>query len=333
MLGVSIRRLLALAVTALVLYGVAPALAEVLEAWPRVREIEPVWFGVMLAAQAGSLWCLAKLQALCMSVSSVGLVARSSLVSGALGRVLPGGTATAAAVQYRMLARAGVPGAAIGLGLMAGTLLQLAALCALPLLAGPAVALGLTVPTTLATTAAISAGLLISMLVLTGLVLRSDRVLSAAGRGIAAVRRRLAREALTGQDLAARLIAQRDDVVQLLGRRWKGALGVTAGRWLLDYLTLQAALAAIGVDVSLALTLIAYAAAQLLAQVPITPGGLGVVEAGLTASLAVAGASAGEAAIATLAYRLFSYWLLLPIGLIAWAIHLRYEQHSSTAAA
>ena len=50
--------------------------------------------------------------------------------------------------------------------------------------------------------------------------------------------------------------------------------------------------------------LLAFCAAQLLAQIPITPGGLGVVEAGLTGFLVVIGVPAGAAAVATLAYRL-----------------------------
>ena len=54
-----------------------------------------------------------------------------------------------------------------------------------------------------------------------------------------------------------------------------------------------------------------------------TPGGLGVVEAGLTATLALAGVSGGDAAVATLAYRLVSYWLMLPAGLVAWLVHRR----------
>jgi uncharacterized protein (TIRG00374 family) len=57
--------------------------------------------------------------------------------------------------------------------------------------------------------------------------------------------------------------------------------------------------------------------AQILAQIPLTPGGLGFVEAGLTATLVLAGVSAAEAALATLAYRVFSYWLPLPVGPVA----------------
>ena len=57
-----------------------------------------------------------------------------------------------------------------------------------------------------------------------------------------------------------------------------------------------------------------------------TPGGqavLGVVEAGLTGTLALAGIVAADAAVATLAYRLASYWLPLPLGLGAWVLHRR----------
>jgi len=92
---------------------------------------------------------------------------------------------------------------------------------------------------------------------------------------------------------------------------------------MLDYGTLLAALAAVGATPSPALVLIAFCAAQVLAQVPFTPGGLGFVEAGLTAMLALAGVSAGDALLATLAYRLFSYWLVLPLGLVGLALQRR----------
>jgi uncharacterized protein (TIRG00374 family) len=68
-----------------------------------------------------------------------------------------------------------------------------------------------------------------------------------------------------------------------------------------------------------------------LAQIPITPGGLGFVEAGLTATLALAGVNAGDAVLATFAYRLFSYWLPLPLGLVGATLHRR--RYSRTAPA
>src|SRR5262245_54788889 len=71
------------------------------------------------------------------------------------------------------------------------------------------------------------------------------------------------------------------------------------------------------------LVLLAYVVAAVPGMIPITPGGLGFVEAGLTATLVLAGVPAGTAAIATLAYRLVSYWLPLPAGLLAYGLYRR----------
>jgi putative heme transporter len=79
---------------------------------------------------------------------------------------------------------------------------------------------------------------------------------------------------------------------------------------------------------NVALVLVAYSATLLLAQIPLTPGGLGVVEAGLTGALALIGVDAGAAVLATLAYRLFNYWVYLPAGLVALILHRR-AVHSS----
>ena len=92
-----------------------------------------------------------------------------------------------------------------------------------------------------------------------------------------------------------------------------------------DFATLLAALAAIGSHPRPGLALLAALGAQVLAQIPVTPGGLGFVEAGLTAMLALAGVSAGDAVLATFAYRLFSYWLPLPFGLVGLAVAPRAE--------
>jgi uncharacterized protein (TIRG00374 family) len=74
------------------------------------------------------------------------------------------------------------------------------------------------------------------------------------------------------------------------------------------------------------MVLLAYVISLGLALVPITPGGLGFVEAGLTTILVLAGASSDQAVLGTLLYRLASYWIPIPVGALAWAgwrIHLR----------
>ena len=60
--------------------------------------------------------------------------------------------------------------------------------------------------------------------------------------------------------------------------------------------------------------LLAYAAAGIVALFPLTPGGLGIVEASLSGLLILAGVRAGYAVLATLAYRIASYWLPLLSG-------------------
>jgi uncharacterized membrane protein YbhN (UPF0104 family) len=116
--------------------------------------------------------------------------------------------------------------------------------------------------------------------------------------------------------LAERLLRVRDRILDTRGPRWKRALAATAGRTGFDYATLLAAPAAIGSHPCRGLVPLAFSGAQVLAQIPLTPGALGFVQAGLTAMLALAGVSASDAVLATFAYRLFSYWLPLPLGLV-----------------
>ena len=94
----------------------------------------------------------------------------------------------------------------------------------------------------------------------------------------------------------------------------EGALLLSSGRLAFDYLTLLCAIRATGVRPNPSLVLLAYAVAGLLALIPITPGGLGIVEAGLSAMLILAGIPSGQAVLATLAYRIISYWLPAAAG-------------------
>jgi uncharacterized protein (TIRG00374 family) len=89
---------------------------------------------------------------------------------------------------------------------------------------------------------------------------------------------------------------------------------LTAGRLGFDYGCLLAALRATGAQPQPSLVLLAYAAAGIVALFPLTPGGLGIVEASLSGLLILAGVRAGYAVLAILAYRIASYWLPLLAG-------------------
>jgi len=66
--------------------------------------------------------------------------------------------------------------------------------------------------------------------------------------------------------------------------------------------------------------LLAYAAADIVALFPVTPGGLGIVEASLSGLLILAGVRPSYAFLATLAYRIAAYWLPLLAGLPAYLL-------------
>ena len=159
------------------------------------------------------------------------------------------------------------------------------------------------------------------------MLLVADRPLRRVGAAIQAVHNSVLRKRAPVDGLPERLVRERDLILGVLGHsRWE-ALAGSIGRWLLDYGALLVAVRAVGSDSRALLVLLAFVTAQVLAQIPITPGGLGFVEAGLTAMLVLAGVGAADAALATLAYRLASYWLPLPAGAAAWGIHAwRYRE-------
>jgi uncharacterized protein (TIRG00374 family) len=221
-----------------------------------------------------------------------------------------------------MLVQAGLPPAATVSALTAVNLLVFAVVLALPVLAIPALLRG-SVDRNLLETAVIGLVIFFVASAVGAVLLSTDRPLAWIGRIAQRVRNRLRRSAEPLHRLPERLLRERDRILNTLGPRWKRALLATVGRWTFDYLTLLAALAAIGSHPRPGLVLLAFCGAQVLAQIPITPGGLGFVEAGLTAMLALAGVGAGDAVLATFAYRLFSYWLPLPLGLVAFALHSR----------
>jgi putative heme transporter len=318
-----VKRILGLLIFGLVLYGVAPAVLQVFNAWPQVVDIEPYWFVAMIAAQLlswGSMWLL---QRLSVDARSWWPVVTSNLASGAFGRVVPGGAAAAGALQYGMLVQAGVPSSLAGIGIGVASIVLLATLAALPVLAVPAILLGVAVPTRLWQAALVGVAVFAALLAIGATLLASDRAVRGVARAWIRIGSRLRPRKPPPADLPERLRDQRDLVRSALGSRWWEAVVGAAGRWLFDWLTLLTALAAVGQHPRPTLVLLAFCASQLLAQVPITPGGLGVVEAGLTGTLVLIGVPAGAAAVATLAYRLVSYWLALPAGGAAYLYHRR----------
>ena len=138
------------------------------------------------------------------------------------------------------------------------------------------------------------------------------------GRLAETVRNRLLRKRTPITGLSDRLLEQRNLIRAVLGQKWWQATLLSAGRLAFDYLCLLFCVRAVGAHPRPSLILLAYAVAGIIGLVPITPGGLGIVEASLAGLLALAGLDGAQAVLATLAYRLASYWLPLLSGPFAY---------------
>jgi uncharacterized protein (TIRG00374 family) len=318
-----IGRVVALAVTGVSLYVVLPSLTAVFGAWPRLAKLSAVWLIAALLAEAASFVCTFGIQRIVLRTRGWFAVVAAGLIGNTVTNVLPGGDAAGAAVQFRMLERAGIRADTAAGGLTASSLLSIGGLLMLPVLTLPAVLGGTQVNHALVNTALIGVA---GFVVYTGLgilLLETDRPLRFVGRSAQWIWNKLRRHhaPLTGLD--DRLLSQRDQIRSALGREWKQVLLLVAGRLGFDFLCLLAALRATGSEPHPWLVLLAYSAAGVIALIPATPGGLGIVEASLSGLLVLAGVNGRSAVLATLAYRLAQYWLPMVAGLVAYALYRR----------
>lgn len=315
---VTVGRIAVMAFTAVSLYVFAPSLVEVYSSWDTVVTLEPWWLIAIFGAETISFACIWWLQTIALRAREWFPVVTSQLAGNAFSRVVPGGAAAGVALQMRMLTTAGVDTTTAASSLTAVSLLTTATVFALPVLAVPAMLAGTPVRGPLLTAVIVGLFFFVVLMAVGIWLLRSDRPLELIGRAIQSVRNRMVRHHPPIHDLPERLILERVMVRRTLGERKRDALAATVGRSLFDYFALLAALAAVGAHPNPSLVLLAFVTAMVLGMIPITPGGLGFVEAGLTATLTLAGIPAAEAILATAAYRLASFWLPLPAGLVGW---------------
>src|SRR3954466_3269229 len=313
------RNVFWLAVTLVSLYLVFPKLVDVFSSWRQITRFSVASLITMALLQVAANACLWDLQRVALRAARWRPVIAAQLASNALSNIAPGGGPVGAALQYRIFVAAGLERPAVVSALTAVNLLVFAVVLGLPILAIPFVFRGWVDRSLLQ--AAIAGLVAFAVIVGVGaLLLTTDRALAWTGRVAQSARNRIRRHSAPLVDLPQRLLVERDRITSALGARWKRALVAAVGRWLLDFMTLLAALAAIGAHPRPSLVLLAFCGAKALGNIPATPGGLGFVEAGMNALLAPAGVAPGDAVLATFAYRLFSYWLPLPFGLLGMAI-------------
>jgi uncharacterized protein (TIRG00374 family) len=320
-----VTKIVVVVVAGITIYLVFPSLTEVFASWPKLTSLDPIWFALAVVLQVAHFTCTIALQRIALRTRAWFSVATSQLTGNAISLIVPGGDAFGAATQFRMLAAAGNDTAtAIG-GLTAFSLLGIGGLLALPIFVLPAILAGTPIASGLEHAALLGIAAFVLFSAFCAVVLTTDRPIRWVGAVAQAARNRVKRKSPPVTGLPDRLVRERNRIRDVLGRKWKEAVLLSSGRLLFDYGTLLATIRATGAKPNPSLVLLAYAVAGLLALVPVTPGGLGIVEAGLSALLILAGVPGGDAVVATLGYRIISYWLPIVVGPFAYlAFRLRY---------
>ena len=150
-------------------------------------------------------------------------------------------------------------------------------------------------------------------------------------RGAAEVMRRVARRVpLVDEEgayrLVLRLAARLQTLVADRQRLVRGLLWDLAF-WLCSAASLWVFLLAFGYRAGVDGLIVAFGLAYVLAAIPITPAGLGVVEATMIALLTFFGADRGTATLGVVSYRLINFWLPIPLGALAY-LSLQVEQET-----
>jgi uncharacterized protein (TIRG00374 family) len=299
-----------------------PKIADYRDVWGVLQDVSAIWLVALFLATVLNILTFAPP----WMVALPGLRFRDALaltqVSTALSIVVPGGAAVGIAGSYGILRRWGFAARDIGRAVTLVSLWNQFANLSYPIIA---VFLLTTVggnSALLATAAFIGVGILGVVVAAFGLVLYSDRMASdigdVAAQGTNWVKGKLHRAPVTWNGESFERF--RDDVIVLLRRRWHLLTLVTYVGTLSVFLVLLFSLRACGVpaaQVSLVEAFAAWALARLLGSIPITPGGIGVVELGLTgALLGFGGANAGVVA-AVLLYRFLTMVPTVIVGLAA----------------
>ncbi len=334
----AVRIIAGLAVVALVVWvlrGRMPSLPEIGRA---LRASDWAWVPLALALQVISVGMLIRQQDRLLHAFGIRIPIRRLVAitysSTAISMSLPAGGAVGAGWSYRQYrANGATPGTAAAVMLLSGVLSTLALV--LLYVAGiglsafsRATGLGLHSPWSLAFAAV---GCLAVVVALAWLLDRGSRVIPAESHpsdrylAWAKEHRRLgallAGVASTGR--SARGVRAQD---------WRWALTASVLNWGLDAACLYVCVVAAGIRVDLVSLGLIYLGIQVVRQIPLTPGGIGVVEASLLAALLAVGAAQGPASAAVILYRLLSAWLIVPVGYsMVWLLRRRAAPARPTA--
>ena len=92
------------------------------------------------------------------------------------------------------------------------------------------------------------------------------------------------------------------------------------GNWTTDCACLYLSARALNAHLTFTSVVVAYAIGQAILALPLTPGGIGIYEAGVTAALTRVGIRRGKALTSVMMYRFISFWGTLLVGWSCWMV-------------
>jgi putative heme transporter len=289
-----------------------PSLADVSAA---LRVADPAWLLVAVLAEAISISQFARLQRRVLIGYGVTIPQRRSLAlaysRSAIAITVPAGSAVSAAYAFRQFRADGASRAVATAVMLLSGLISISGLVLLYVTGAAA-----TGAERLAGAWRAHPGLVEGALALLVMVTVLVAVLAWPARD---ARPRRSWTSRLSPRLAAMLRPVADAIASsrtVAPRHWVIALGAATVNWLFDLLCLAAGARAFHLTISLTTIAAVYLTVQVVRQIPLTPGGIGVVEVSLLAGLISAGAADGPATATVLVYRLLSCWLIIPVGLL-----------------
>jgi uncharacterized protein (TIRG00374 family) len=294
-------------------YILLPELASARKQLHQLQHLNFWWLVLGLLLELGALLAYAEVTRTVLSPGAPSRfrVFRINMWALAISHTLPGGTVPGTAASYRLLTESNVPGSTAAFGLAAqgmgsavvlNLIFFMALLISIPLQGyNPAYGFGAILGVLLL---AIFAGL---VFLLTRDEPQASAVVKKVGDRLPFVR----------TETVVSLVQQVADRMKILftSSELLTKAGIwAAANWLLDAASLWVFLVAFGAHVSPIDVLVGYGLANILAVIPVTPSGLGVIELTIIAVLKGFGVPSGVAAAGVLSWRLVNFWLPIPFG-------------------
>jgi uncharacterized protein (TIRG00374 family) len=312
-------------------FGLLPRLGGLTHDAAGLRHARPAFVVAAIVAQAISLGCYALLYR--RVLASLGarlrfrLAADVTLASFLVSHVTPFGSATGTLLNVSTLEAEGIAASTTGEAIGLTSLVSTVALIAL-FGTGLVATAGRHVSATYLRIAGIALVLVVLVLGIALLVGAHPSIAERAARRAAGwaqhIRRSIDPEKVA--QTSGRLVRLARSA--LTGRAFVESYGFASGDLLFDLLSLDLMFLAFRYQPGFGPLAVAYAAANIASAIPVTPGGLGIIEVTLVAITVGFGAPRATAVIAVLGYRVINYWLPLLPGAVAY-LRLRLTRNAA----